>query len=94
MELSVLCDVKVFMFIYDRNAESKLLHYQSDLRDDYISCLFRDCCNPRNFYSNDHYQFICGKNSASESNNGVISMSVGGDSSSYYGGTNIGLLPF
>jgi hypothetical protein len=61
MELSVLCDVKVFMFVYDRNAETKLLHYQSDVQDDYIECIFRDCCNPKNFYSNDHYSYINGK---------------------------------
>ena len=86
MELSLLCDVKVFMFVYDRHAENKLLHFQSDPHDDFIGCLYRDCCNPKNFYSNDHYQYICGKPQLA----GVISGSV--DETLSYCATT-GLLP-
>jgi hypothetical protein len=74
MELSVLCDVKVFLFVYDRNADTKLLHYQSSPNDDYIDCIYRDCCNPKNFYCNEHYHNIGGKSN----DLGVISSS-GGD---------------
>jgi hypothetical protein len=84
MELSLLCDVKVFLFVFDKNADAKLLHYQSDPRDDYIATLFRDCCNPKNFYSNDHYQYICGKHSANQNSHC--------DSTEYMNGT-AGLLP-
>ena len=52
MELSLLCDVKVFLFLYDKNQGNKLLHFQSEKDDDYVSYLFKDCCNPKNFYSN------------------------------------------
>lgn len=90
MELSLLCDVKVFLFIFDKNADAKLLHYQSDGRDNYISTLFRDCCNPKNFYSNSHYQYICGK--ASEQGAACATASLN-DSTEYINGT-AGLLPF
>jgi len=39
MELSLLCDVRVFLFLYDQN-ETKLIHYQSDPRDD-LKSLFK-----------------------------------------------------
>lgn len=84
MELSVLCDVKVFLFVLDKNSETKLLHYQSDLYDDFIQSLYKDCCNPKNFYSNDHYNHICGK---SQTN---VASSIG-ETSEYCHGP--GLLP-
>lgn len=49
MELSLLCDVRVFLFLYDQN-ETKLIHYQSDPRDD-LKSLFKQNCN-RIFYCN------------------------------------------
>ena len=52
MELSLLCDVKVFLFLYDKQSCNKLLHFQSDADDDFVAYLFKDCCNPKNFYSN------------------------------------------
>jgi hypothetical protein len=87
MELSLLCDVKLMLFIFDKNGDSKLMHYQSDPHDDYIELLFRDCCNPKNYFCNDHYQHLTGGNA---SQNGLISMSAG-ESSSICGPN--GLLP-
>eukprot|EP00347_Sterkiella_histriomuscorum_P013207 403365596 len=49
MELSLLCDVKVYLFLYDQG-ETKLVHYQSDPLDD-IKSIFKQNCN-RIFYSN------------------------------------------
>lgn len=54
MELSLLCDVKVFLFLYDKQSCNKLLHFQSDADDDFVAYLFKDCCNPKNFYSNEN----------------------------------------
>ena len=61
MELSLLCDVKVFMFLYDKKSSNKLLHFQSDQDDDFVSYLFKDCCNPRNFYCNDNVSILIDK---------------------------------
>lgn len=49
MELSLLCDVRIFLFLYDQH-ETKLIHYQSDPRDDFKS-VFKSGCN-RFFYTN------------------------------------------
>lgn len=53
MELSLLCDVKVFLFLYDKQSNNKMLHFQSEGSDDFISYLFKDCCNPKNFFTNE-----------------------------------------
>jgi len=56
MELSMLCDVKVFVFMYDRVHNQKLLHYQSDVDDDHLACLVKDCCNlSKSFFTNQNY---------------------------------------
>ena len=39
MELSLLCDVKVFLYLYDHN-ENKIVHYQSDEHDDFVRVFF------------------------------------------------------
>ena len=66
MELSLLCDVSVFLFIYDNHhhqnhsngsgnghhADAKLIHYQSDPRDD-LKHIFKQNCN-RIFFSNEN----------------------------------------
>jgi len=39
MELSILCGVKVFMFIYDQN-ETRMVHFQSSI-DDSLQMIFR-----------------------------------------------------
>lgn len=68
MELSLLCDVRVFLFIYDNHqhqnhtnnggggnghhADPKLIHYQSDPRDD-LKLIFKQNCN-RIFFSNEN----------------------------------------
>lgn len=36
MELSLLCDIKVFLFLYDYN-ENKLIQYQSDENDQFVT---------------------------------------------------------
>jgi hypothetical protein len=58
MELSMLCDVKVFLFLFDKNTDAKLMHYQTDPRDDFIQYMFKDCCSPKNFYSDEHYKQV------------------------------------
>ena len=45
MELSLLCDVKVFLFLYDRNNEQKILHYQSDEQEDFNQYFFKKVAN-------------------------------------------------
>lgn len=79
MELSLLCDVRVFLFIYDNHqhqnhsnnggggnghhADPKLIHYQSDPRDD-LKLIFKQNCN-RIFFSNENVSkseeilFVC-----------------------------------
>lgn len=63
MELSLLCDVRVFLFIYDNHQhqnhsmtgahhDAKLIHYQSDPRDD-LKHIFKQNCN-RIFFSNEN----------------------------------------
>jgi hypothetical protein len=64
MELSLLCDVRVFLFIYDNHhhqnhsnngghhSDAKLIHYQSDPRDD-LKHIFKQNCN-RIFFSNEN----------------------------------------
>jgi hypothetical protein len=67
MELSLLCDVRVFLFIYDNHQhqnhnnsanpnhhhiDAKLIHYQSDPRDD-VKIIFKQNCN-RIFFSNEN----------------------------------------
>ena len=87
MELSLLCDVKLMLFVFDKNGDNKLLHFQSDPHDDHIELLFRDCCNPKNYFCNEHYQHLAGKGN---SQNGFIASSVC-ESSSLCGPN--GLLP-
>jgi len=58
MELSLLCDVKVFLFIYD-HTETKLIHYQSEHNDD-IKKIFKEN-GSRVLYTNDDYLKIEGK---------------------------------
>ena len=35
MELSLLCDIKVFLYLYDQK-ENKFIHYQSDENDEFV----------------------------------------------------------
>jgi hypothetical protein len=79
MELSLLCDVKLMLFIFDKNGDSKLMHYQSDPHDDYLDLLLRDCCNPKNYFCNEHYQHLSGKSNSSS--NGLMSVSAAESSS-------------
>ena len=59
MELSMLCDVNVFLFMYDRVHHQKILHYQSDMDQDYVALLAKDCCKPsKNFFTNANYQSL------------------------------------
>ena len=52
----MLCDVKIFLFMYDKVHGAKLLHYQSDIEDDHVTHLVKDCCNPtKNFFTNTNY---------------------------------------
>jgi hypothetical protein len=49
------------LFVFDKNGDNKLLHFQSDPHDDHIELLYRDCCNPKNYFCNEHYQHLAGK---------------------------------
>lgn len=58
----MLCDVKIFLLMYDRSNGAKLVHYQSDAEDDYIKCMLKDCYHPtKNFFSNLSYDALLKK---------------------------------
>ena len=40
--MSILCDMKVFMIIVDNKTNQKIMHYQSDPKDDYIGCIMKN----------------------------------------------------
>ena len=58
MELSMLCDVSMFIFIYDKD-KGRCLHYASQPEDNLLS-FFNDSCH-REFYSNQDYQKMGGR---------------------------------
>lgn len=47
MELSLLCDIKVFLFLYDMN-ENKLVQYQTDENDQFVIFDTESCNQVRN----------------------------------------------
>ena len=49
MELSMLCGVKVFMYMYDVT-QTKIVHYSSDLKDDFDTLFKRNIT--KEIYSN------------------------------------------
>ena len=46
MELSILCDIKIFLFIYDTQSKTKLLHYQTEKNDDFSLLYQRENQDP------------------------------------------------
>ena len=50
IELSLLCDVSMFVFVYDKNAKS-MVHYASHEHDDFLK-LFDSDQYSRQFYTN------------------------------------------
>ena len=49
MELSILCDLKMFVFIYDQS-QRRVIHYASDPNQDFCEIFNEE--NQREFYSN------------------------------------------
>lgn len=76
MELSLLCDVKVFLYLFDRTGEQKLLHYQADPRDDYIAYSYSEQCLPKNIYCNEDYEQITTKGQSRNSGTQLIASSA------------------
>ena len=58
IELSLLCDVSVFVLIYDKK-QKRCVHYASDSRQNILN-MFNDRCN-REFYSNKDYVLVGGR---------------------------------
>ena len=58
MELSLLCDLKMFLFIYDKN-QRRVIHYSSDQNQDFME-LF-NVTNQREFYTNYDYERVGGR---------------------------------
>ena len=65
MELSLLCDVKVFLCLFDHN-ENRFVVYQSEPHDNFVQFDFQQASMPpmrapptcRNFYTNDDYKSL------------------------------------
>ena len=58
IELSLLCDVNVFLLIYDKNLK-RCVHYASDPKED-LAAMFNDHCH-REFLSNQDYTKVGGR---------------------------------
>ena len=58
MELSILCDVTIFVLIYDKKL-NKCVHYASDPREQLVT-MFNERCN-REFLSNHDYVKVGGR---------------------------------
>ena len=58
IELSLLCDVSMFVFIYDKK-KKRCVHYASDPSEQ-LATMFNDPCH-REFYSNHDYVKLGGK---------------------------------
>ena len=50
IELSLLCDLQMFVFIYDKN-QKRVIHYASDAKLDFLDIFNQE--NQREFYTND-----------------------------------------
>ena len=58
IELSVLCDLKVFCFIYDES-QKRVIHFASDPALDLMDIFNKE--NQREYYTNDDYGRVGGK---------------------------------
>ena len=58
IELSVLCDVSMFLFVYDKQ-QKRCVHYASDPQEDFLT-LFNQKCH-REFYTNWDYIKVGGR---------------------------------
>lgn len=58
MELSMLCDLKTFVLIYDQN-QRRVVHYASDPHQDLLEVFNTE--NQREYYSNFDYQRVGGR---------------------------------
>ena len=58
IELSLLCDLKMFVFIYDKN-QRRVIHYASDPSQDLMEIFNTE--NQREYYSNRDYQRVGGR---------------------------------
>lgn len=60
IELSLLCDLKMFVFIYDKN-QRRVIHYASDASQDLLEIFNEE--NQREYYTNRDYQRVGGRKS-------------------------------
>ena len=58
IELSILCDVSMFLFVYDKS-QKRCVHYASNPNDDFLT-LFNEQCH-REFYTNKDYTKVGGR---------------------------------
>ena len=58
IELSLLCDLQMFVFIYDKN-QRRVIHYASDPSQDLLEIFNTE--NQREYYSNRDYQRVGGR---------------------------------
>ena len=58
MELSLLCDVNMFLYIFDKS-QNRVIHYASDPNFDLLDIFNSE--NQREFYSNEDYDRVGGK---------------------------------
>lgn len=58
IELSLLCDLDMFVFIYDKN-QKRVIHYASNASQDFFE-IFNEK-NQREFYSNEDYERVGGR---------------------------------
>ena len=79
MELSILCGVKVYMFIFDIN-ETRMMHYQSNINES-MSILFKQSFNRvkncnftffKDCFTNADYETIISKKDKDDDDESVI----------------------
>ena len=58
IELSVLCDLKMFVFMYDHE-DNRVVHYASDAQQDFFALFNKQ--SQREYYSNRDYIRVGGK---------------------------------
>jgi len=58
IELSILCDLKVFMYIYDKS-QKRVIHFASDPSQNILEIFNTE--NQREYYSNNDYARVGGK---------------------------------
>ena len=76
IELSILCDLKVFMILQD-DANKRTTHFASDKNFDFIKCFNQK--NQREFFTNCDYEKVGGANDELDSNYRMCDSDVNDD---------------